>query len=130
MSESKLKTIGKSGEAVACKYLKDKKYKILCTNYNTRVGEVDIICENDSFVVFVEVKTRKKGSLISGAFSVNKTKQLHIIKTASIFLSKHKTVKQPRFDVIEVEYEDCEKKPYVVNHIISAFIQGGSYAAF
>ena len=49
------KTKGQIGEEVACKYLKNKKYIIIERNFRTNVGEIDIICADDGYLVFVEV---------------------------------------------------------------------------
>ncbi len=123
------KAVGNSGEITAVKFLKKNKYKIITTNYKAKVGEIDIICENKEYIVFVEVKTRKSDSIISGIYSVDKRKQNHILKTASSFLNDNKTDKQPRFDIIEVEYlSDGTSK--VKEHFENAFIQGGSYGVF
>ena len=60
MSESKANNIniGKLGEDLACKYLKDRDFKIIERNYRKRYGEIDIIAEDSVGTVrFVEVKT-------------------------------------------------------------------------
>lgn len=122
------KTVGSIGEIEAVKFLKKNKYKILDTNYTTKFGEIDIICTNKDYIVFVEVKTRNKDTLVEGVFAVNKIKQTHILRTANSYLLSNKIKKQPRFDIIEVECcDDCYK---VVNHYIDAFMQGGNYAVF
>lgn len=41
-----IKSAGKKGEDLACKYLKKDKYKILDKNYRTKQGEIDIIAED------------------------------------------------------------------------------------
>lgn len=124
------KEIGGAGENTAILFLKKNKYKILEANYSTKTGEIDIICENNKYVVFVEVKTRKKNSLVNGVYAVNYKKQEHIIKTAHIYIETHKINKQPRFDIIEVEYDPDKSEYRVINHIKDAFIQGGAYAVF
>lgn len=49
---------GKLGENLACKYLVDKRYKIIDRNYRKPWGELDIIARApDKTLVFVEVKT-------------------------------------------------------------------------
>ena len=93
---------GKIGESYVCEYLENKGYQIICTNYHSRYGEIDIICENDKYIVFVEVKTRKNFSFSRAIEAVNKSKRLKIIKTALIYLSEINIDKQPRFDVAEV----------------------------
>lgn len=122
--------IGDRGEKIALLFLKKNKYKILDTNFSTKTGEIDIICENKEYIVFVEVKTRNKDALASGVYAVGDFKQKHIIKTAHIYLSTHKSNKQPRFDIIEVESDANTSDYKVVNHIIDAFLQRGSYAVF
>ncbi len=123
------KAVGNSGENTAVKFLKKNKYKIIATNYKVKVGEIDIICENKEYIVFVEVKTRKSDSIISGVHAVDKRKQNHILKTASAYLSENETCKQPRFDIIEVEYLS-DGTARVKEHYENAFIQGGSYGVF
>lgn len=123
------KNVGDLGELTAIKFLKRNKYKILETNYNTKYGEIDIICEDKDYLVFVEVKTRKTGTHISGVYSVNKNKQLHILRTASVYLKNYNSNKQPRFDIIEVEHF-VDGTYSVKKHYINAFIQGGSYGVF
>ena len=49
--------IGKLGEDLACKYLKENKYTIIERNFNCKKGEVDII-DYDTYrneLVFLEV---------------------------------------------------------------------------
>ena len=109
---------GKSGECAAGEYLKTAGYIIIEINYHCRFGEVDIIAKNDEFLVFAEVKTRKRGAMISGLESVNSHKIRRIMRTAELFLSQHEYELQPRIDVIEMLDENgCLT---VVNHIENA----------
>ncbi len=130
MKSYKNKILGKTGEETAIKFLKKNKYRIIEVNYTTRSGELDIICEDKDYFVFVEVKTRKKDSLVSGVYAVNNKKQYHIFKAASTYISANNISKQPRFDIIEVEFDENSDKTYVVEHYVDAFSQGGSYAVF
>lgn len=93
---------GKIGENYVCEYLKNKGYQIIYTNYHSRYGEIDIICENNKYIVFVEVKTRKNFLFSRAIEAVNKSKRLKIIKTAFVYLSETNTYRQPRFDIAEV----------------------------
>ena len=47
------------GEALAVRRLKKAGYKIIETNYRTRLGEIDIIAKDKDTIVFVEVKSRR-----------------------------------------------------------------------
>ena len=49
--------IGQLGESVAAEYLRREGYKILATNYRSKLAEIDIICTKKNLVHFVEVKS-------------------------------------------------------------------------
>jgi len=93
---------GAWGEALAAEYLRKKHYKIEAARYYSRFGEIDLIASNRHFLVFVEVKLRKSGTFALAREYVNRAKQDRIRMTASIYLSQHSTLLQPRFDVIEI----------------------------
>lgn len=96
------KDLGDFGEAVACHYLENKGYKILENNYRTRHGEIDIICMDKGFLVFVEVKTRKSNEYGQPAEAVNSTKIKHMKNAAKQYYNTHPIDAEIRFDVIEV----------------------------
>lgn len=95
---------GRLGEDAVCAYLERQGAKILCRNFTVRGGEIDIIAQQDDFLLFVEVKTRRPDALVSGAAAVDARKQRLIIRTALQYLQKNPLDLQPRFDVAEVEY--------------------------
>lgn len=111
---------GALGEKNVVKYLKKHKFKIVERNFVSRFGEIDIIAKNKEFLVFVEVKTRKENSLVSGVCAVDSKKQQKIILTAEYYLSQNETALQPRFDVAEVIYTKDTIK-YQINYIENAF---------
>ncbi len=93
---------GKLGEESVCSYLRERGYTIVVRNYRIKGGEIDIIAENGDYLAFVEVKSRRPDSLVSGFEAVNKRKRGLIIKTAAEFCNRHRSVLQPRFDVAQV----------------------------
>ncbi|HHX58092.1 MAG TPA: YraN family protein [Clostridiales bacterium] len=113
------KEIGNFGEMAVCKYLEKYGYTVLKRNYRIRGGEIDIIAYNSEIIAFVEVKTRKKGSMVSGFEAVNDRKKGLIIKTASDFCCKNPTELQPRFDVAEVIV--VNNRIEKINYISNAF---------
>ena len=84
-------------------------------------GEVDIIAANKEYIVFAEVKTRRRDPMLTGMYAVNATKRQHIRNTAKMYLAKYPSKLQPRFDVIEIEMDISNGKVVSVNHIENAF---------
>ncbi len=110
--------IGKFGENIAKKYLFKNNFSIIETNYHSRYGEIDIICENCEYIIFVEVKSKFHSSCSNLSERVNISKRNKILKTILLYLSKNNINKQPRIDVIEVI---IFPKSYKINHIENAF---------
>lgn len=94
--------LGEYGEGYACEMLKRLGYSITARNHHERCGEIDIIAENEEFILFIEVKTRSIGSMVSGEQAVDAAKQRKLVKTARKYLFEHSINKQPRFDVISI----------------------------
>lgn len=113
---------GRFGEDKAAEYLQKKGYAIVQRNYSCRSGEIDIIAENDDYLVFAEVKLRKNDRYGEAREFVNYSKQQKIIRTASLYLSRFETEKQPRFDVIEVYAPNGIFSPVKINHLENAFM--------
>ena len=93
---------GAWGEALAAEYLRGKKYMLTAAGYRCRFGEIDLIVQNRSYIVFVEVKLRKTADFARAREYVDRRKQDRIRMTASMYLSRNPTDLQPRFDVIEI----------------------------
>lgn len=47
---------GRLGEDIACRFLKEKGFRIIDRNYKKKWGEIDIIANNGSNLHFIEVK--------------------------------------------------------------------------
>lgn len=99
---------GELGEDVACRWLRSRGYDILCRNYRTRRGELDIVARKGNVIAFVEVKTRNGGRLGEGVYAVGTAKQFHLRKAAETWLAANRWADQlwPRFDVLEVRLLD------------------------
>lgn len=106
---------GNIGEVLAVNFLKKNKYKILETNYSSKLGEIDIIALKNKTIVFVEVKARESKNFGSPCEAVTPYKQQKIRTVANYYLMLNGWVEENcRFDVIEVL--DGE-----LNHIENAF---------
>lgn len=110
--------LGKAGEEEAAKYLRQQEYRILFRNYRVRLGEVDIICEKDNTIIFVEVRSKSSLSFGTGAESVTWQKQNKVRQVAQAFLAQKQWYDRPiRFDVIDVYFTPEPQ----INHIENAF---------
>lgn len=118
---------GNIGEDIACGYLEENGFKIVARNYYAGHQEIDIICEDDKYLVFVEVKTRADTSALkkygNPSKAVGTDKRQNIIKAARRYMKEKPTEKFVRIDVIEVyintSYSGTE--PAKINHIKGAF---------
>lgn len=115
---------GKSGEDLALRYLESKGFALLCRNYRSRYGEIDMILENGEYIVFVEVKARGARALDSPGASVTPAKQRKIIQTALLYLAERPSSRQPRFDVVEIVYSDGAGPE--ISHLENAFFAEGA----
>lgn len=95
-------TTGQRGEQRAAEFLQRHGYTILARNYRWKHGELDIVCEDAQYLIFVEVKTRSSEAWGAPREAVTAHKRERLIETAQCWLLQHPTTKQPRFDVIEV----------------------------
>lgn len=116
--------IGKAGEDFVAQYLRSKGYIIIKRNWrDSRYGEIDIVAENRECIVFVEVKTRKANSLVSGLEAVDYGKQQRTKNASQSFMRKLRTNLPPRLDVAEVilvSEKDGNFK-FELNYIKNAF---------
>lgn len=118
---------GRWGEKVAVKMLRSKHWKII--GERVRVGkhdELDIIADDKTALVFVEVKTRKNENYGRPFSAVNKEKRKRLSRAAVTYLKKKKLKPDYiRFDVIEVIGEPGTKPE--IRHIENAFPLDSAY---
>ena len=113
-------TLGQRGEEFAQTQYTKKGYKIITANYfnkkGLRKGEVDFVAADGKTVVFVEVKTRTTsvGKFGTGQESVNKFKQLKLLKSVKLFLLQYPKYQalRPQIDVCVVNYNELDKQPF------------------
>ena len=132
MAESSAKSnrsLGRAGESIACDFLVKNGFQIVKRNYTVRGGEIDIIAENEKYIIFVEVKTRTAGHSIEkygrGAAAVNSTKKEHFLFAVKSYMRAFPSEKKPRIDVIEITLENFDGCVATkISHYPNAF--GGS----
>ena len=104
---------GAWGEKATREWLENQGWRTVQANFRTRFGEIDLIAENERFLVFFEVKTRKNARFASACESVTPAKQARLLAAAEAWLQQNPTGKQPRFDVIEVYGEEGAGLPRI-----------------
>ena len=108
--------IGYAYEKRAADFLEKKGYKILQQNFYAKYGEIDLVAEDNEYLVFVEVRYR---SGVRGGHpleTVDRNKQNRIRKAANFYLLRYGIPQEKpcRFDVVAILNEE-------IIHIENAF---------
>lgn len=108
------KNIGRYGEDIAERYLKNLGYVILNRNFSCKLGEIDLIGKDKDYICFIEVKTRYNSTYGYPSESVTTKKQFKIYKTAEVYILKNKLFNcNFRFDVVEILLNLNENDPHI-----------------
>jgi len=118
--------LGKIGEKLAERYLKEKGYKILDRNAVFRIpgspqkGELDLVARKDDIIVFVEVKTLKDDVFMSPEEKVTLPKQKKLRVSAESWMIKNRIPLNSKWqiDVVSVVKNYKETK---ISHFENAF---------
>ena len=106
---------GLIAELIAAAYLMMKGYVIRQWRAKTPVGEIDLIAEKGGALIFVEVKTRKKGA--DALYAVHTKNQSRVVR-AALYLSARRADwqgREMRFDVVALSW------PFFIRHIDNAW---------
>lgn len=109
---------GKEGEAVARKYLTDREYTILHSNWRWHHYELDIVAMKEGELVVVEVKTRASDCLVDPEEAINNGKIRRIVAAADAYIRLFDLSLPVRFDVM---FLIGSKGNYQIEHIEDAF---------
>lgn len=109
---------GYLAEIKARDYLTTQGLTWITSNFRCRMGEIDLIMQEQANLVFIEVRNRTSAHFGGAMASVTYSKKQKIIKSALYYLMTHQLMdKQPvRFDVVGIEGE-----PPVVTWVKNAF---------
>ncbi|MFB3100771.1 MAG: YraN family protein [Gammaproteobacteria bacterium] len=93
---------GRWAEQTALEYLLTKKLKLLDKNFRSSFGEIDLIMQDNSIILFIEVRYRSNNHFYTALESISKKKCERIISTSYQYLSKNRSASQLdcRFDVV------------------------------
>ncbi|MPZ73980.1 MAG: YraN family protein [Nitriliruptorales bacterium] len=116
--------LGRIGEELAARHLAALGYHIRERNWRgceeAIRGEVDIIAEDASTVVFCEVKSRRWSVCDEAFAAVTYAKQRQIRRLAALYLAGNGRHADVRFDVVAVAWPAAGGDP-LVHHIAGAF---------
>lgn len=102
--------LGSYGENLAKKFLAQKGFEIVASNWRTRWGEIDIVASRDDVLHFVEVKTRFGENHGAPHEAVNRFKCQQILGAAKLYLAeKQPTQSSFQIDVVGITLNKAEK---------------------
>lgn len=103
---------GFDAEAMAAEFLTRRGLTLLTQNLRCKSGEIDLTANDNGTLVFIEVKYRSQPGYGGAAASVNRAKQVRLIRCARFFLPRLARlfftgeIPKCRFDVIAIESDD------------------------
>ncbi len=101
------KQAGALGEGVAAQYLLSKGFKIVERNYLKPWGEIDLVCEKENTVRFVEVKSVSvvdfsRERLYEPEALVDIRKLRKVARTACLYMEEKRDKREFQIDVVGV----------------------------
>ncbi len=81
--------VGRKFEYQALLYLQNQGLTLIAQNYTCRNGEIDLIMQDISDFVFIEVKARNSIKYGGSYYSISYSKQKKIIDSALIFIQQN-----------------------------------------
>lgn len=94
---------GALGEQAAVDYLRQQGFMIVERNWRVGRSEVDIIALRHDELHFVEVKTRKFGSMTAPEEALTEQKSRAMRRAATAYMAQHNSPYEPRFSLIAID---------------------------
>ena len=96
-------TRGGHAERAAARYLRRQGYRIIQRNLRTKLGEIDIVAEQNGWLVVVEVRSRSEDAPLSPRAGLTRAKQRKLRQlTEQLRVQYHLTHLPVRVDLVEV----------------------------
>jgi putative endonuclease len=80
--------LGDRGEDIASAFFTEKGFHVLGRNWSCRWGEIDLICQKNGVIHFVEIKTRRGREFGYPEESITKTKLRHLSRAIETYLQR------------------------------------------
>jgi putative endonuclease len=110
MATDPRKSLGRRGEQLAADHFERLGWQIVERNYQTRLGELDLVAVDGDTLVFAEVKTCRLGRRQPWD-SLHERKQGQVRKIAGLWFNERRGIpffEHVRFDAIGVLVDDRE----------------------
>jgi putative endonuclease len=107
------KITGDRAEEEAVKFLLACGYIILERNWRHAKNEIDIIAQNHTHIIFVEVKFRKNNEFGTPLEAVSEAQTSRIMDASDHYLNENEIDLMPRFDVISIKKQNHQ---FDINH--------------
>jgi len=99
--------IGAAGEDQALRHLQQHGLTLAERNFRCKGGEIDLVMQEGSTLVFVEVRKRKESAQAAqfggAAASVGRAKQRRLVVAAEVYLKRFHMPPACRFDVVAID---------------------------
>jgi putative endonuclease len=97
---------GNKAEQRACDWLTRQGLVLIERNWHCRLGEIDLIMQHGTTLVFIEVRLRSQNAYGGALASVDQHKQRRLVAAANHFLAHHPRWANSncRFDVVAMEH--------------------------
>ena len=97
---------GFSAEDRACEFLQKNGFVILCRNFRSRFGEIDIVAKKDEILHFIEVKATL--GEYETEYRLTKSKFEKITKTINFYMMKESFNNEFQVDFIGISKGDVK----------------------
>lgn len=94
---------GDAGEQQALQHLQQAGLTLVQRSYLCKGGEIDLIMQDRTSLVFVEVRTRASAQFGGALASVTPAKQRRMVHAAQVYLKSLRTEPACRFDLVAIE---------------------------
>lgn len=102
--------LGQRTEKAAARYLRRQGYRILERNVQMRFGEIDIIARHEGWLVIVEVRSYKQGSVVRPRESLSRKKQERLRALTEQVRKRPGLRELPvRIDLVEVATDEYDR---------------------
>ena len=108
---------GPEADELACQYLQDQGLRLLKRNFRTNRGEIDLIMQDKSCVVFIEVRFRRSIRYGSAEESISpgKCRRLNAAALAYLQQSPQGGNTQARFDAVAISPNNHQLGNFAIN---------------